>query len=436
MVRFLSRLFPGSGSPLSCALNRAALGARLAVELEGVDRRCITTETEAKALCRLASRFPVGDATQSDTEAGFRRSDLHHLVGLFQDVEDEDCIEILRSAGIPELIRVFERRAELPACERHALLFLLEILALYGEEPGLRIVADALAEGFECDNYLWSVILSVLGPDHPDAPTFFALTRMPPASFARVAYLDLANALAREGLLPRHPFDGSEGQRILLAYLESTSEDEAGYAQSAAASLPFICAARRQELMAVARAHPAETVRTEAAWAAARLAESWGVEYLVARATQPQTAGVALRHLEEVGAGSAIPEAARDPDFLALAEMSDWLSHPNEYGRPPDRLSLALRRELFWPPTNDRRTLWVVRYEYDASRDSPDTDAGYGLVGSTTFALFGESTAELDPDDVLALHCCWELEVNGDPRAPAHRSSQAGRRILEENGSS
>ena len=65
------------------------MGASLAAELESLDDCRITTETEAKALCRLASRFPVGAVPPVDGERQIRRSDLHHLVGLFQDVDED-----------------------------------------------------------------------------------------------------------------------------------------------------------------------------------------------------------------------------------------------------------------------------------------------------------------------------------------------------------
>jgi hypothetical protein len=52
------------------------------------------------------------------------------------------------------------------------------------------------------------------------------------------------------------------------------------------------------------------------------------------------------------------------------------------------------------------------------------------MYGSVTFALFGESTVDLSAEDAYALHCCWELEVNGDPRAPKKRSVRAGRKLL------
>ena len=35
------------------------------------------------------------------------------------------------------------------------------------------------------------------------------------------------------------------------------------------------------------------------------------------------------------------------------------------------------------------------------------------------------------PEDAYALHCCWELEVKEDLRAPEERTIQAGRAILE-----
>jgi hypothetical protein len=31
------------------------------------------------------------------------------------------------------------------------------------------------------------------------------------------------------------------------------------------------------------------------------------------------------------------------------------------------------------------------------------------MVGAATFALFGEATADLPPEDIYGLHCCWEL---------------------------
>ena len=34
-------------------------------------------------------------------------------------------------------------------------------------------------------------------------------------------------------------------------------------------------------------------------------------------------------------------------------------------------------------------------------------------------------------EDLYALHCVWELQSNGDPRAPEELSVEAGRALLE-----
>jgi hypothetical protein len=86
-------------------------------------------------------------------------------------------------------------------------------------------------------------------------------------------------------------------------------------------------------------------------------------------------------------------------------------------------------RELFWPPTNDKRRLWLIKYTYN-DEERGETDRGIGMVGSVTFALFSEATADLSPEDIYGLHCCWEMEMNEDSRAPKKRGAKAGRKIL------
>jgi hypothetical protein len=54
------------------------------------------------------------------------------------------------------------------------------------------------------------------------------------------------------------------------------------------------------------------------------------------------------------------------------------------------------------------------------------------MVGSVTFALFGESTADLSVEDVYGLHCAWELKMKEDAHAPVERRAAAGRAILAE----
>jgi hypothetical protein len=86
--------------------------------------------------------------------------------------------------------------------------------------------------------------------------------------------------------------------------------------------------------------------------------------------------------------------------------------------------------ELFWPPTGDRRRLWLVKYAFDKQPDQ-DAQAGVAMIGTMPFALF-DATDRLSPEDLYGLYCCWELEVAGDPRAPKERTAAAGRKLLAE----
>jgi hypothetical protein len=142
--------------------------------------------------------------------------------------------------------------------------------------------------------------------------------------------------------------------------------------------------------------------------------------------------GIACDYLHELDRADAIPQLALEPEFRARAEMCAWLMHPLEFGSPPDHIELYDTREIFWPPTNDRRRVWLFKYTYTAWGPEGEDDIGIGMVGSTTFALFSETTPIMTPEDVYALHCCWELQGNEDPRAPPERTAEAGRRILTE----
>jgi hypothetical protein len=175
-------------------------------------------------------------------------------------------------------------------------------------------------------------------------------------------------------------------------------------------------------------------VQLEAAWASAKIGSRAGVEVLSRACQDVKTSAVAVAYLEELGELNAIPARAKDPDFAAVAEMCRWLAHPMEFGRPPDEAGLFDSRTLFWPPANEPRRLRLVRYCYRGTGPDGADEVGVGLVGSITFALFGETSSGMPPEDVYALHCCWELEVEGDPRAPAERTAAAGRELLRRAG--
>jgi hypothetical protein len=275
------------------------------------------------------------------------------------------------------------------------------------------------------------VIFRLFDREHPQQGALLEALRSPlPRGFVAVAYLDFCNALAYESGLDAHPFDSTPGTTLLEAWLGDPDPAGASYAHSAAASLPFLRGERRAKLLELALDHGSVRVRLEGAWAAGRLGDPRGVERLSAACLDSRTSHVAQEFLAELERSDAVPPAALEPTFAAEVELCAWLAHPHEYARPPAEVRLLDRRTLRWPPTGDERPLWLFEFAYPGHQGRRPA-RGVGMVGSITFSLFGETSAEQDPLDVYALHCCWELEVKGDPRAPAQRSVEAGRRLLE-----
>jgi len=306
---------------------------------------------------------------------------------------------------------------------------------MYAPAGGLERVVTAARSPLLRDGFPWSMIFHLVAKDrHPwRADVIEALRKPLPEGFVAVTFLDLCNSAARSGRLACHPFDSEAGLVLLRQWLHETDEDRSSYAHSAAASIPFLSKGHREEVQALADQHSDRGVQLEAAWAAAATGDERGYQKLEAASVVPQEAAAATHYLTELGAENRIPAQSQTDDFKAISEMCQWLAHPMEFGQPPDEIEQADARELFWPPTNDRRKLWVFRYEYAPEEDETEPRAGYGMVGSTTFALFGESTPDLSTQQVYGLHCAWELECKGDARAPKKRSAETGLQILKEH---
>jgi hypothetical protein len=363
-------------------------------------------------------------------------TNLHALTALFQQVDSREVFELLARDGIPYLLRFYDAGLRGATAKADDLLFLLKIFAFYRDRQGLQRILAAARRPLEPNGYLWSVVFQAFDNEHPLRHELLEGLRAPlPAGFIGVAYLDFANQVALAGELEAHPFDTPAGKARLLDWLSSSNAEEFSYAHSATAALPFVGEPERDQLLALALDHPDVGVQMEAAWVSARLGGEAGVKFLTRFCRDPNWSKTAQAYLRDLGREDAVPAEATRPDFQAMAEMCSWLAHPMEFGRPPGEIALYDTRELYWPPTNDLRRVWLFRYRYPAEEGGGNDDVGVGMVGSITFALFGETTPGMPPEDVYALHCCWELECKQDPRAPKQRSVKAGRRLLLEGGS-
>ena len=404
-------------------------------ELEYWSKVDIDSVEDARRVSRLVLDFEGHPGKYTDPEDV--TSPFSRIVGLFQQPTVQEAAVTLRAEALPALLRLYDARlrewrdAGPPEGYDSAagdLLFALKIFAMYRGEEALRRILDAARLPLDSDSYMWSVILSALVEAEPEAATRVAAALrepLPPGSIA-VALLDMANTLAREHGVTPHSFDTAQGRELLRVWLTDEDPDHFSYAHSAAASLPFLTDSR--EFFTLAQEHPDVAVRMEAAWAAARGGDVLAVARLQDWSKDPKTRKRAVTYLKELGYEPApLPEEER-LRLDALAEMSQWLEHPSEFGRAPDQLEVYDHRRLFWPPTNDERDVWLLRYRYEDEEGEPEE--GVGMVGSDTFALFGETAPGQPPEDIYALHCVWELQQNRDKRAPEERTAEAGRKLL------
>jgi hypothetical protein len=283
----------------------------------------------------------------------------------------------------------------------------------------------------KCFRTYWlSVAVQIYGDERqPDGPALIERLRDPlPTGFAAICTLDLANTFSRQGRLEKHPFDGLAGHLLLEGWLSGSDPEHFSYARSSAAALPYLAQRARQTLAALAMDHPDPPVQMEAARASACGGAEAGLKFLSRMCLDPRYSQSTQRHLKELDRTDLIPTAALEPNFKAMCEMCEWLAFPTEFGQPPTEIEVYDTRELFWPPTKDRRRLWLLRYTYKNWTSDGQDNVGVGMVGSQTFALFGETSADMCPEDIYGLHCCWELQ---DRRAPStEQRAKAGRKLL------
>lgn len=420
-------------TPLEVALDEGLRpGGNIAAALEKLGDYPIQSAVDAQVVCeafqRLCERCLAAPIIPAEQMALWTA-----VLGLFQDVATPETLEIVAAQGLPAAIGAFDALYVRPERPHEFLLLALKVFAMFNDRAGLERLVQAAKDGYAANDLLWSVVFQQIEADHPARHRLCAELRSPlPVGLIGLAYLNFVNRLAIAGELLEHPFRTAEGFDRLKAWLTEPETDPESHAKVVATAIPFTGDRAERELLPLAQNHPAATVQLEAAWAAARLRKPAGIDRLAAFAGDPRYSSIAADYLKELGQAARIPAATQSRSFQAMAEMCQWLAHPMEFGRPPDVIELVDQRDIHWPPTNDRRPLWLFRFGYhvhDGDEASP-MEFKLGLVGSITFSLW--IPAEIPADDAYALHCCWELEVMRDPRAPKPRSVEAGRALLAE----
>ncbi len=383
-------------------------GGNLEEELLELNDYVINSRRDAKAICNALAQFPREGSTSEET-----KSDLEALCGLFQQVEGphSPAFQVLSLEGHRQLFRIYDVLIKKPEAEEgNELMHCLKTFAMYGSIKGAEKVVEAAKLPFNPESYFWNVIFEIFDSEHQHCEFVYReLSETIPPGFAGVTFLDGANNAMLEGGLKIHPFASPSGIARLREYIQNSDPDNYSYAVSAAVALAFLNDEVRNDLIALVWQHPDPKVRIEGAWAAAKSGDQSGFLRLTEYCETSAQSVLAQSYLEELGRADLIPASAKEPEFLALSEFANWLSHPNELGKAPDELKIVDRRDLKWPTESQAKPFTLIRYRLKDQTGLEADDVDCGLVGSMTWCFFSYQMNQRPPEDVYAIHCYWEM---------------------------
>lgn len=393
----------------------------------------ITPDQLEELLAGLAEREPP--RPQSVSEA-FLAAVCGHVVLRFRQPSARDQAFMTEAAR--ENAALLYRRLGRSSRARQELLTLL---ATARSEQDLRLLAELAAADPP------AVAQQFLTPlfqrrDYDPAPLFPRLLDAIEHLALAASVLDLTNYLTRIGRTPTHPAAERSGR--LAALLGEITQELARIEEGADSSedvetihnrvnegvalVVSLCDALAligdtshigKLYQALELSH--RRVRTEAAYALAKLGESAGADALVALAAEPVARLRVLAYAEELDLLDKVDEKYTTPVAKAEAELVAWLSDPMQMGIPPGRCELIDSRTQYWPSYDEPVQCFLFHFAY---RLGEAVYSNVGIVGPMTHALTAD-LADLPPDDIYAAYAGWQAEHEEIRESQVERLSTA-----------
>lgn len=393
---------------------------------------------EAEVLVQVLGRFPVSVADPADGASA-----LETALGWCANTESKRARRVLERGAPPQLLRIFDALiddAEEDAKLFNALIKALGVMALFEVHEGANRMLRAAQVEDQWENDGWDAVYGVVLTTKKHAwvdALVDGLKDEIPGGMIGILFLDLCTLQSSAKQLREHPFNSPLGIRRMTSWLNQEDEGRVSYAISTCAALAFLPESLRAQLLEVADQSPEPEVRIAASKARIEANDESGFDQLKEIGNDPRYAmGIINYLLEHNGPPGRFPERFSAPGFktfLAKATLCEWLSHPAEFGRPPQKLHKIDSRKIYWPPSDKMKRVYLFRYEYPPREGKKKPTVGVGMVGGEiTFSLFDGVTEDMAPEEIYALHCAWELEILQDERAPKKRSVRAGLRLLSD----
>ncbi|MCB1095095.1 MAG: alpha/beta fold hydrolase [Verrucomicrobiae bacterium] len=405
-------------------------GGDLSEALANLEDDAVVASVEDAGALTSALRKSTNDGNAADVAA---------LAGLMDECESESAKATFEKGSAPMLRDWIRRQTANPFTTEEsvtATLTTLASLAANGAEPDGALIAEIEATGFARGNDAWSSVLWNLETESPAFATMMTrfLRVLPDASLCEQVMRIANSALLNGEWTGTHPFDTPAGRARLQEWLQPQEEPgAASRAFASAVALAFISNTTREGLVPLGLAYPDVDVQLEAAWADVKTNGPLGLPRLQEACLNLEYAATARAYLEELDRGDAVPGEAREPEFAATADIIDWLKHPNELGSPPESLKVYDTRTIFWPPADERITVWLFEFTYRFD-DTEPFKTGYAMAGSTKWSFFDEYHEPPAAKDLYVKHCAWELTQNSEYQddEPEKFSEEDANKLLSE----
>lgn len=388
------------------------------------------TAADVKAVADSVKRV-----TAQAAMAPLSTANMATLAELRDVIEDDDVLEDF-DARVPPLIAQWaglrlKSAARMEEKEMDDFFRLMVVLAESHQATAARFILESVSHAALAESSGWDDVFGAFDAEHPHTEMVMkGLSKDPPAGLIGMRLLDAANQLGLDGWQGTHPFDSEKGAAHLRAWLQESDPEKSGDAHSAALGTAFIHTKNRRELIALALKHKGQDVAMEGAWADVHTGGKDGLELLKKACLRIHESRRARDYLKELDHEKDIPKETLEPAFMAQADMSRWLQHPNELGAAPLSIEVLDHRKLRWPPTDDERDLWLIRFTYHFKDDTMPKTA-YGMVGSMTWSSFEEHKTPPTPEELYLHHATLEMERDEHRSEHAAKKDEARKKALE-----
>jgi len=147
-------------------------------------------------------------------------------------------------------------------------------------------------------------------------------------------------------------------------------------------------------------------IRTEAAFALAKLGDKKGQEQLIELAADFSSRQRAVAYAEELGIEERIDERWTTAAALAESRLANWLAQNEQMGISPSRMELLDQRTLSWPGFEQPQECFLFRFEYDM-QDSIFSNVGFS---GPMCHSFSQDLADISLDDTYAIFVGWDID--------------------------